>query len=224
MAETKAGAQATPNGAGKQDDAAAAGAAADKGGKDTPAGAQSKPAGTETGQGAQGAASESGKPAAGAAAPAKVPDKYELKVPTGDEVFVTDRLLAHVATVARASGWSNEDAQAALVEHLGNVKAERAEMLVETKADPEYGGDRLVETERLVKLAIDRLRPANHPRREKFLAVLNRSSALQQIEIVAALADLGKQVAEDVPASGSGAKGSQKAPEDRMYKPVPASS
>ena len=212
--EVKAGAQAsTDSAAGKTDEAAtaAAAAAASKADAGGAAGAAA-PAAEAKGTGA-----EPGQPAGGKEPP-KAPDKYSLTVPTGDEKYVDDRVRAHIEQVARASGWSNDDAQAALLEFLGNVKAEHAVFLEETKADPTYGGEHLAESQQLVKAAIDRLRPVGHARRDSFLAFVNRAGAFNHIEVVAFLTDLGKLMAEDgAGVSTTSGAGKPRAAEDVLY-------
>jgi hypothetical protein len=208
MTETKAGAQGTPESASANTPAVTPKPAGDqpKGVAAGEAAAAATPA-AEAGKAAGAAGTESGQPAGDTP---KVPDKYDLKAPAGDEVYVDDRLLKRVETVARASGWSNADAQAALEEHLGNVKAELQEYLVVTKADPDYGGEKLAETQRLAKLVIDKVRPVGHKRRESFQGFVNRAGAFNHIEVVSFLADLGKLMAEDRPAAGGGPGGGER--------------
>jgi len=217
-----AGAQGTPESAAAAGSAAAAvnaaGAApakpAEAGATKTDEGgaaAAAAPAAEKPG----GTGAEPGQPAGGE--PPKAPEKYSLTVPTGDEKYVDDRVRAHIERVAKASGWSNDDAQAALEEFLGNVKAEHAAYLEETKADEHYGGDKLEETQRLAKVAIDRLRPVGHARRDSFLAFVNRAGAFNHIEVVSFLADLGRLMAEDRPASGGAPGGAVKPTRDVLY-------
>lgn len=181
--------------------AAATGAAAagDKGAAagagDTKTGDGGAAAGAAAAGATGGAAADAGK--AGGQEPPKAPDKYALTIPKGDEALVHDRVLSHVEQTARAAGWSNDEAQAALEEYLGNVKAELEAELAVTKTDADYGGDKLPETQRLARLALDRIRPAGHPRRDAFFKVITRAGVFNNLEVVAALADLGKQMAED---------------------------
>lgn len=216
MTENASGAQVHPDSAVKTDTAAATAAATGKT-TDSGAGPPLTPTGTDGKQGAPGTSAEPGKPAGAAAAVPKAPEKYELKVPMGDEVYVDDRVLSRITTIARASGWSNDDAQAALEEFLGNVKAEGQEFLTATKADPDYGGDRLAETQRLAKVVIDKIRPVGHTRRDEFLRLVNRAGAFNHIEVVSFLADLGKLMAEDRPARGTGGAGAGRTPEQVLY-------
>jgi len=205
MTEPKAGAQGSPTApaqanepkpAGDQPKGAAAGEAA----------AAATPA-AEAGKTAGAAGAEPGQPAGDTP---KAPEKYDLKVPTGDEVYVDEGVLKRIETVARASGWSNEDAQAYLDENLVFLKAQIQEDFTVTKADPDYGGEKLAEVERLVVHAIDKVRPLGHGRRESFLRYLNRAGALKNINVVSYLADVGKLMAEDRPAAGGGPGGGER--------------
>jgi len=138
----------------------------------------------------------------------KAPAKYALVVSAKGQAHVSARDLQRLEDIARAADWSNEDAQQALDEHLAIIEAQAAEFRAALVADRDYGGDKLADTDRLARLAIDRIRPVGHPRRDAFLATLNRGGAVDNIEIASALADLGRQMAEDRPVGGSGGGGS----------------
>lgn len=150
----------------------------------------------------------------------KAPEKYALKVPEGSRVDPDD--LAQLEQMAKTAGWSNDDAQAALEELHTHLDAQATRWLTETTADRTYGGEHLEESQRLAKLAINRLRPEGHARRESFLRFLNRGGAGNHLEVVAFLADLGKAMSEDAPArggvpSGPGPKGLA----ERLYPSAP---
>jgi hypothetical protein len=148
----------------------------------------------------------------------KVPDKYELKVPEGGDAYVDPADLATLETMARKAGWSNEDAQAALEEHVATIHAQAERFAADTKADTEYGGDKLTESQRLANIAIDRIRPKGHARRESFQRFLGRGGAGNHIEVVSFLADLGKLMGEDSPAhSRSTQPGSSEDLTDKLY-------
>jgi hypothetical protein len=143
-------------------------------------------------------------------ATSKVPDKYELKVPEGGAVHVDATDLAAVEALARKNGWSQEDAQAYLDEHVAGAAALSERFRQETLADPDYGGEKLAATQRLTKQLIDRIRPEGHPRRESFLKLLNRGGYGNNLDVVAFMADVAKLMGEDTGAgsgrSGEGAK------------------
>jgi hypothetical protein len=158
----------------------------------TPPPTGQKPAGESTA-----AATDDGKTPA-----SKVPATYDLKTPDGGEVFVDDRTLDRIKAIGKASNWSNEDAQAALEEHIGQMRAISDDFLTATKADKDYGGDKLAESQRFAKTVIDRVRPEGHARRASFLGFLNRFGGGNHIEVLSFLADLGKQMGEDRPIAG----------------------
>lgn len=167
--------------------------------------AEQKPAEQKPGaEGSEGKASKDGtvddqKP--------KAPEKYELKVPDGGDVYVDDADLTLLQEMARKADWSNDDAQAALDEHVATVKAQSERYAAETKADKTYGGDHLKETQRLTTAGIDAIFPQGDPMRDSFIKFLARGGAGNKLEVVVALARVGKMVGEDRPIrEGSGAK------------------
>lgn len=145
----------------------------------------------------------------------KAPAKYELTLPAGGRVQDVHR--SQIETMARANDWSNDDAQAAVDELDAQLKAQTESFLVTTKADKDYGGDKLTESQRFAKLAIDRIRPEGHARRDAFLNLLNGSGYGNHIEVVAFFADLGRQMGEDRGSAGAGGASGSKDPADAMY-------
>lgn len=201
-AATAAAASGTTQHAGTAATGKAADAATGTGDAGTKAG-EAAAAGTApaTGTGtAAPAAQQTGGTADAAAAASKAPDKYELTRPAGDRVDDAD--LAYLEKVARGAGWTNEEAQAALNEQVAVIEAQATRWLGETKADKDYGGDQLEQSQRLARQAITKIRPEGHPRREAFLRFMNRGGAGNHIEVVSFLADLGRLMAEDSPTTG----------------------
>jgi hypothetical protein len=199
--ETKGAAGTTEGAAGTPPPAAGTTGAADAG----KAGGETKAPGTTaagTTPPAPGTGSEPGSTAAGTP-PAKAPDKYELRIPEGGERFVGPDDLKFVENVARANGWTQEEAQAELADAVKRSAARETQVsaafLESAKADREYGGAQFGETQRLAQRAIDRIRPDGHARRASFLSVLERGGAKNNIEVLAFLADLGKGMSEDAP-------------------------
>lgn len=204
MTTAAAGAQASTE-APKADataDAAAAAAAAKAGetkpgdegkGKETPA-AGEKPAATD----------EASKAAAAAAA-AKAPAKYELKVPDGGDQYIGAEDLKFIEEVARANDWTQDEAQGEIASAVERAtkreKQQGAALLAELKADEDYGGDKLEETQTLTKKAIDRIFPVGHRLREKFLAQMSREVIGNNLVYAAALAEVGRMLGEDSPAA-----------------------
>lgn len=187
----KAGGAAATDKGGK--DAAAAGAAASdagKGGKETP------------GKGDE---------------PPKPPDKYTLTVPENGEAYVDDAVKSQIEALARKAGWSNDDANAALSDHVETMRALSTTYLAETTADKEYGGEHLEETKKFARLAISKIRPEGHPYRERFVGFLNRFAGENNLNVVAFLADVGRLFAEDQPPVGKQSGGKAKTAEEVLY-------
>lgn len=143
----------------------------------------------------------------GAAPPApKAPEKYELVVPETGKAYAVPLLLEAIETSARANDWTNAEAQEELNERLTFAQAfiqkKSDAYLAATKADPEYGGAKFEETERLGRQLIDRIRPPGHARRESFLTFLGTEGAGNNIDVASFLADIGKQMGEDAPGRG----------------------
>ncbi len=207
--ETKPAAGATEGAAAAA--APAAGETKPAAGETTPAGGETKPA-----EGAQAASSAAAAPTegkepegkAGAESASKAPEKYDLKVPQGADAYLDADDVRDIEGLCRNAGFSNEEAQAVLDEHLARVQAQSERYRAQAEADPAYGGEHLAETQRRAKLAIDKLRPQGHPRRESFLRFLGRGGAGNHIEALSFLADLGAQLDEarvgGPPSAGSG--------------------
>lgn len=176
---------------------AAAAAAAQK-----PAGSQ--PAGGDT--------------AGAAAAAPKVPDHYTLIIPKGTQDFVDAADLEEIATLAKANGWTNEEAQGFLDDRAGAIGEKLTSFRTATEADPDYGGAKLEASQQLAKRVIDRVRPEGHARAASFRRLLNKTGLANHIEMFSFLADLGNLMREDNPPSTSGTPGAAKRrPEDVLY-------
>lgn len=143
------------------------------------------------------------------------PEKYELTIP--DDGILDERDRTAIEAYARAQGLSNEDAQALLEEHAGQLRTQSETWLNETKTDKTYGGDKLPETQKLARAAIDRIRPEGHPRRDQFRALLNKGGIMNHLEVVSFLADLGRMMGEDGGVAGGAGGGKKKSLEDKLY-------
>lgn len=158
----------------------------------------------------------------GTAVPAGPPEKYALTVPDAGKVYIDDADMQAFEKQARSLGWTNAEAQAALTEHVDSAQEIAAGFLETTKADPDYGGEKLAETQRLAKLGIDLLRPEGHARRPAFIRLLDKMGASNHIEIISALADLGRRASEDAPGQTSSAQlRGQKTAEQILYDKTP---
>lgn len=139
----------------------------------------------------------------------KAPDKYELALPDGADAYLDESDLKSIESIARAKGWTNEDAQAALDEHAENLATQSKAFRAEIEKDETYGGEHLAETQRLAKLALDKVRPGESGKPLRRL--LAKSGYGNNLAIVSFLADLGKLFDEDRP---GGTGGSQNAASD----------
>jgi hypothetical protein len=149
--------------------------------------------------------------------PAKTaPAKYELKIP--EHSTLNDSDVKAIETIARENGWTNDEAQLALQHHHDTLIEQSEQFLAETKADKTYGGDNLAKSQARAKSVIDLIRPANHPRRAAFTALLDRSGYGNQIEILSFLADLGAKLDEDGGGMGDGTGGGRvEGAADKLY-------
>lgn len=139
---------------------------------------------------------------------AKAPEKYELKLPEKNpHLDATD--LSAVEALAKAEGWTNEEAQAELEARGTALAGLSTKFLEATKADKEYGGDKFPETERLALLALNTLRPAGTPRGDSVRSMLNKTGFGNHVEWISLLADIGKLMAEDGHMGGGAGGGSQ---------------
>jgi len=182
----KAAADAAAAAGGDKDKAAADKAAADKAAADAAA----------------------GKPKDGEAVVEGAPDKYALTIPKDGAVDASD--IALIEALAREHNLPNDQAQALLEQHNTMLIEGSTKLAAELTADRDYGGEKLAETQRLSKAVIDLVRPEGHPRRAAFQRLLDKSGYGNHIEIASFLADLGKRMKEDFPASGGGGGGDNK--------------
>jgi hypothetical protein len=136
-------------------------------------------------------------PGAAPAAPAGAPEKYALTVPEGE--FIDQDDLTALETHARQQGWTNEVAQAALTEFGEQLRLQSERFLAASKADTEYGGEKLAKTQQLAQAVLEKFRPASHGRRAAFMSLISKSGIGNHIELLSLLADIGHAMAEDRP-------------------------
>jgi len=160
---------------------------------------------------------KTGEPSSTAAVTAKAPEAFTLTLPAGE--WLSDQDVTEFRTFAKEYGWTEEQTQANLnaqaTSIANRVAAQAAVMLTQAKADPEYGGAKFDESQRLVDQALIRLRPEGHPRREALLGLLTRTGYINHAEVRAFLADLGSMMAED-----TGPAARQTATTQRDTKPL----
>jgi hypothetical protein len=170
--------------------------------------AEQKPAEQKPGE--QKAAEPSGK----AGETPKAPAKYALELPEGGRLDAAD--VAAVEKLARENDWTNDKAQAELLERSTLLEAAASQFLAETTADPVYGGDHLAETQRLANLALDRVQPKGTPAGDRTRAALKKTGLGNHLVFVSLMADVGKLMAEDSPIVGRASAGGARKPTDEV--------
>lgn len=138
-------------------------------------------------------------PATPVAETPKAPAKYELTLPEGGRLSEID--VKSIEQLARANDWDNDQAQAMLEDFDARLVEQSDRFLTETKADKDYGGDKLEESQRLVHLVLDKVRPPDHPRTASLKRVMDRGGIGNNLEFVSLLADIGRMMDEDHPIS-----------------------
>ena len=226
QASTEAGATQTPEQKAAADAATATAAtdkaAADKAAADAKTKADADAAaaagkGKEGDQAGGAAATGDGKGGETATQP---PATYALTVPQGAEDLVSTEQLEYFKDVAKASKWSNEDAQAEVDAHVAREQARITALsnkwAEETKADPEVGGEKLVATQKNITAVLDRFLPANEPDGKTLRTALNAGGYGNWRPFVRLLARIGKAMGEDSPGLGKGT-GAEQSTEDVLY-------
>jgi hypothetical protein len=140
------------------------------------------------------------------AAKGKAPEKYEIKIPDGAKDMLDDADLKDLEGKARAKGLTNEQLQAVVDARADELAAQSTAFRAQTEADPTIGGDKLPETQRLAKVAMDRLHPESTPEGKDFRKFLTKTGYGNHVQVVKHFATLGKMMAEDGHVQGGGAK------------------
>lgn len=189
------------------------GAEGDKGGKAGDEGGDGKGKEGKTGDegktGKEGKDGKDGKEGAGDGKPKTAAD-FKLTIPEGSSDYLDDGDVKAISKIAAAEGWTNEQAQEKLEQHADAIAAQSKAFRVETEADETYGGDNLAETQRLARLALDKVRPADTPAGKAIRRLLARSGYGNNLAVVSLLADLGKLMDEDGSAGQGGGGGGQR--------------
>lgn len=128
-----------------------------------------------------------------------MPDKYELALPQGSPLDQSD--IDALATLAKAKGWSQEQAQAALAEQHQYAIDTAARHLSTLQAHPEVGGAHLEAAQAAATRFLDRFLPANTSEGAELRAALNKSGYGNYTPLVVLFARAGKAMGEDRPIS-----------------------
>lgn len=161
------------------------------------------------------------EPASKDGTPPKAPEKYDFKVPDTGKPYVGAADLKFFDEVARANDWTQAEAQAELELHVDRAAAREKELATEAfqvlDKDPDYGGDKLPQTQQLAQRAIDHLLPEGHKLREAFLAQWARPLVKNNVLYVGLLAEVGRMLSEDATQTGRSSGGGGKTAEDTLY-------
>lgn len=158
--------------------------------------------------------------AAKAAATPGAPEKYELKIPEGSTHLDADD-VKELEAMARASGLTNEEAQAELDAHVNARAALSKKFLDETTAHPELGGEKLAVTQAKVAQVIDRFLPADSAEGKRFRSEITKigyGNWTPFVLLVKRIADaMGDDPTVQGRSSGGGGNNQRKANADVMY-------
>lgn len=147
----------------------------------------------------------------------KVPDSYELKVPEGAESYIETDDIAEIAAIAKARGWTAEQAQQALDDHADAIADRSAAFRAEVDADPVYGGKNLEQTQIQATRALERMWPKGSKEHEALGKLLTKTGFGNHRLIVGGLANLGKLMQEDNPGGQRPPSGAKASPEEKLY-------
>ena len=149
--------------------------------------------------------------------------KGELKLELPKDSKLTQADVDEIAATARERGLSQDEAAAMLAERgktaaafearaVEQFKAERGKWVEQVKNDPEIGGEKLAETQRLAMLAIERFYP------QELRDYLRASGFGDHPYMVRLARSIGEAMSEDQPGKGGGiGGGGKKAPGDVLY-------
>lgn len=171
------------------------------------------------GQPAEGLKADGDKPAIDAvkADDKSVPDGYEFKAPEGKEF--DPAVIRPFADVAKELGLSQDAAQKILDKmaptiasrQIEAIEAARNEWTSASKADKEFGGDKLTENLSVAKRALDSFGTP------ELRTLLNQSGLGNHPEVIRFMYRAGKAVSEDGFVQGSRAVASQGDPARRLF-------
>lgn len=135
------------------------------------------------------------------------PEKYTLTPPPEAALFIDATDIAKLEALAREAGMTNEEAQTVLGKQAAAMVAQSAAFRTETEAHETYGGEHLVETQRLATSVIERFAPKGNPLGDQLRADLVKTGFGNKLAVVSFLARIGKAMAEDRPGMGGGGGG-----------------
>lgn len=164
---------------------------------------------TTQGQGADGQQAEGAKSNDEQGKPQGAPEQYEFKAPEGQQFDGT--VLTAFSDVAKKLDLSQDKAQEVLDTMGPVIQARQAELIAQareswansTKADKEFGGDKLDENLATAKKAMDTFGTP------ELKTLLNESGLGNHPEVIRAFYRAGKAISEDRFVPGQGGKAGQ---------------
>lgn len=150
--------------------------------------------------------------------PAVVPETYAVTVPDGAEAFLDAADLALIVEQAKAQSLTTVQTQAAVQAHADALAAQSVAFRTALEADRDFGGDKLIETQRLSAKALDTIWPSGTPNGDAMRRLL-RTGYGNHLAIVSGLATMGKLLSEDRPTAtgGGGAQAERPPTADVLY-------
>lgn len=147
----------------------------------------------------------------------KKPTEYKLTISKDAAPFVDNDDLKTIEAFARDKGLTPDQAQAIVDERVAAIAAQSASFRAITEADPEIGGDKLADTEKFSKVALDKLYPKGTKHGDEMRTLLVKTGYGNNRIIVRHFAMLGRQQAEDG-GMGAGPAGGEKDTKDVASK------
>lgn len=163
------------------------------------------------------AAGDSGGKAGDQGGQPKAPDSYTLTVPKGAEDYLDSTDLERHAEIAKANGWSNEEAQAYTEAVADAIAEQSAAFRARTEADTTWGGKKLAETQQFASRFLDRIAPKGDPLGDEFRSILVKTGYGNNLAVIAAMARGGKMMAEDGVTAGAAPGGEKRTAAQILY-------
>lgn len=161
-------------------------------------------------------------PPAPAAQPPAAPETYELTLPEGGVLDQSD--IDQIAAIAKAKGWTNDQAQAALTDYAENLRVQSERFLTETTAHPEIGGERLAVAQEHARRALDRFLPTTTSEGIALREALDKSGYGNYAPLVLLFSRIGKAMAEDrgLNTASAGVPGQRRSAADVLFGDSPS--
>ena len=104
--------------------------------------------------------------------------------------------------MAKAKGWTNEQAQSALTEYGESLSAQSVAFRTQLEAHSEIGGTNLEAAQIQANRALDRFLPADSAEGKTFRSQMAKTGYGNWTPVVLLLARIGKAMGEDTPVGG----------------------